>query len=603
MSQTTNPSGTAYDDRRWLILAVIGIAQLLVVLDVTIVNIALPSAQKDLHFSDDDRQWVITAYALSFGGLLLLGGRIADLFGRKWTFIAGLLGFAGASAVGGAAQSFGVLVGARALQGAFAAMLAPAALSLLTTTFTDPAERSKAFGIYAGIAGMGGAIGLLLGGALTEALDWRWCLYVSILFAVPAAIAGSRLLHHTAVDSRPRLDLPGTLTASSGLFALVYGLSHGESDGWGDPVTLGLLIGSAVLLAAFVAIERRVAHPLLPLRVVADRARGGSFLAIGDRQRGDLRRPAVPDLLPPEHEGPHRARDRSRVPADELHDRAHRCAHEHTVAAPHRPASARAHRHAHRRARHGAPDANRHRHRLRHARPALADPDRRRLRPDPRRVVPYRDRRRARARQRRRLGDGQYLPADRRLDRDRPVEHASRSRRRPGSSPTTARRPRCCGRRPSRATRPPSGGQRRSSRRARWSPARSCARTHAPRPSTPRPSPSRRTRKGPTMQTAPPTPPSRARPRARCSGRSLTSPAAPPSCCSRCSSWPFRARRVRRPARDRVARRRGRPGHRRRGGRRAGVPARPRGQAPSASSAKDRITAARRSGWSSGMSV
>ena len=179
-----------------------------------------------------------------------------------------------------------MLVGARALQGAFAAMLAPAALSLLTTTFADPAERNKAFGIYAAIAGMGGAIGLLLGGALTEALDWRWCLYVSILFAVPAAIAGSRLLHHTAVRSRPRLDLPGTLTASSGLFALVYGLSHGESDGWGDPVTLGLLIGSAVLLAAFVALERRVAHPLLPLRVVADRARGGSFLAIGIASAG-----------------------------------------------------------------------------------------------------------------------------------------------------------------------------------------------------------------------------------------------------------------------------------------------------------------------------
>src|SRR3954464_962740 len=212
-------------DRRWLLLAVIGIAQLMVVLDATIVNIALPSAQRDLGFSSDDRQWVITAYALAFGGLLLLGGAVAGPFRRKWTFVAGLLGFAGASAVGGAAPSFGVLVSARALQGAFAAMLAPAALSLLTTTFTEPAERNKAVGIFAGIAGMGGAIGLLLGGALTETLGWRWCLYVSMLFAVPAAVAGSRLLHHTAVRSRPRLDLPGTLTASSGLFALVYGLS------------------------------------------------------------------------------------------------------------------------------------------------------------------------------------------------------------------------------------------------------------------------------------------------------------------------------------------------------------------------------------------
>ena len=268
-------------DRRWLILAVIGIAQLMVVLDVTIVNIALPSAQQDLGFSDDERQWVITAYALAFGSLLLLGGRIADLFGRKWTFIAGLVGFAGASALGGAAQSFELLVAARALQGVFGAMLAPAALSLPATTFTDPAERGKAFAVYAAIAGMGGAIGLLLGGALTEVLDWRWCLYVTIVFAVPAAIAGTRLLHHTPAPTRPRLDIPGTLAVSTGLFALVFGLARAESEGWGDPVTVGALIGSAVLLGAFVALQRRVANPLLPLRVVADRNRGASFLAIG----------------------------------------------------------------------------------------------------------------------------------------------------------------------------------------------------------------------------------------------------------------------------------------------------------------------------------
>src|SRR3954453_5679492 len=273
-------------DRRWLILVVIGIAQLMVVLDVTIVNIALPSAQRDLGFSDDERQWVITAYALAFGSLLLLGGRIGDLFGRKWTFIGGLIGFAGASALGGAAQTFGLLVGARALQGAFGAMLAPAALSLLATTFTEPAERAKAFGIYAAIAGMGGAIGLLLGGALTEALNWRYCLYVSVAFAVPAAIAGTRLLHHVPAPARPPLDLPGALTASSGLFALVFGLARAVTDGWGDPVTIGFLVGSAVLLAMFVAIQRRVAHPLLPLRVVADRNRGASFLAIGTASAG-----------------------------------------------------------------------------------------------------------------------------------------------------------------------------------------------------------------------------------------------------------------------------------------------------------------------------
>jgi EmrB/QacA subfamily drug resistance transporter len=287
--QRASDAARGHHDRRWLILAVIGIAQLMVVLDVTIVNIALPSAQADLGFSDDDRQWVVTAYALAFGSLLLLGGRIADLFGRKWTLIAGLVGFAGASALGGAAQSFGVLVGARALQGVFAALLAPAALSLLATTFTDPAERGKAFAVYAGIAGMGGAIGLLLGGALTEALDWRWCLYVSLAFAVPAAAAGARLLRHgrAGTDSaRPRLDLPGALAASTGLFALVFGLARGESDGWSDPVTLGCLTGSAVLLAGFVALQRRAAHPLLPLRVIADRNRGASFLAIGTAGAG-----------------------------------------------------------------------------------------------------------------------------------------------------------------------------------------------------------------------------------------------------------------------------------------------------------------------------
>jgi EmrB/QacA subfamily drug resistance transporter len=275
-----------HHDRRWLILVAIGIAQLMVVLDVTIVNIALPSAQEDLGFSDEDRQWVITAYALAFGGLLLLGGRIADLFGRKPAFVTGLLGFAGASALGGAAQSFDVLVAARALQGVFAALLAPAALSLLATTFTDPAERGKAFGIYAAIAGMGGAIGLLLGGALTETLDWRWCLYVSIVFAVPAAFAAMRLLRQIPAPSRPRLDLPGAVTASAGTFALVFGLARGESDGWGDPITIGALSASVALLIAFVTVQRSATHPLLPLRVVADRNRGASFLAIGTASAG-----------------------------------------------------------------------------------------------------------------------------------------------------------------------------------------------------------------------------------------------------------------------------------------------------------------------------
>jgi EmrB/QacA subfamily drug resistance transporter len=269
-----------HHERRWLILGIIAIAQLMVVLDATIVNIALPSAQGDLGFSDGDRSWIITAYSLPFGSLLLLGGRISDLFGRKRAFIIGLLGFAAASAVGGAAPSFGVLVAARAAQGMFGALLAPAALSLLAVTFTDPAERGKAFGIFGAIAGVGGSIGLLLGGVLTELLDWRWCLYVSLLFAVPAAIAASRLLHHVTSPNRPRLDLAGTATATSGLLALVYGFSSAERVGWGETVTVAMFVVAVVLLTAFIALQRRVANPLLPLHIVLDRNRGGAYLAM-----------------------------------------------------------------------------------------------------------------------------------------------------------------------------------------------------------------------------------------------------------------------------------------------------------------------------------
>ncbi|HET6550152.1 MAG TPA: MFS transporter [Solirubrobacter sp.] len=277
MSASQNP----HHQRRWLILAVIAVAQLMVVLDITIVNIALPSAQDDLGFSDEARQWIVTAYALAFGSLLLLGGRLGDLFGRKWAFAGGLIGFAVASAIGGAAPSFAVLVAARATQGVFGALLAPAALALLATTFTDPLERGKAFGIFGAIAGGGSAVGLLLGGVLTESVSWRWCLYVNLLFAIPTALVAVRLLVNQAQQNRPPLDLPGTLTATFGLFALVYGFSNSESHSWGHPVTIVALAGSAVLLALFVVIEARAAHPLLPLRVLRDRTRGGSYLAIG----------------------------------------------------------------------------------------------------------------------------------------------------------------------------------------------------------------------------------------------------------------------------------------------------------------------------------
>jgi EmrB/QacA subfamily drug resistance transporter len=269
-----------HHNRRWAILAVLGIAQLMVVLDATIVNIALPSAQQDLGFSDDSRQWIITAYALAFGGLLPLGGRLSDLFGRKRAFLIGASGFALASALGGMAGSFGVLVAARAVQGVFGALLAPAALSLVSNTFTDPRERAKAFGIYGAIAGGGGAVGLLLGGLLTEYMSWRACLYVNLGFAIPAALAGFALLRQEARAARPRLDLAGVLTASAGLFGLVYGFSKAETDGWGAAITLGCLAAGVVSLTVFVMIERRVKHPLLPLRVVLDRNRGGAYLAV-----------------------------------------------------------------------------------------------------------------------------------------------------------------------------------------------------------------------------------------------------------------------------------------------------------------------------------
>ena len=266
---------------RWLILGVVCLGQLMVVLDATVVNIALPVAQHDLGFSDADRQWVVTAYSLAFGALLLLGGRLSDLAGRKRMLIIGAVGFAAASALGGAATSFGMLVASRAIQGAFGAMLAPAALSTLTVTFTSPAERGKAFGLFGAIAGAGGAVGLLLGGILTEYLSWRWCLYVNVIFALITVPAAARLLSRDRRDTGVRLDLPGTVLVVLGLVCVVYGLSEAETKGWGDSLTLALLVAGVVLLAAFAAVERRLAHPLLPLRIVASRHRGGSYLAVG----------------------------------------------------------------------------------------------------------------------------------------------------------------------------------------------------------------------------------------------------------------------------------------------------------------------------------
>jgi EmrB/QacA subfamily drug resistance transporter len=266
---------------RWWILGVVCLAQLMVVLDATVVNIALPSAQHDLGFSNADRQWIVTAYSLSFGGLLLLGGRLSDLVGRKRMLIIGIVGFGAASAFAGAATGFAMLAVGRAVQGAFAAMLAPAALSTLTVTFTEPADRGKAFGIYGAIAGAGGAFGLLLGGFLTEYLSWRWTLYINVALAFVAVAAASRLLRGQPRDRSVHLDLPGTLLEVTGLVSIVYGLSEAVTKGWGAPLTIGLLVAGGVLLAIFVVVELRVRHPLLPMRIVLNRFRGGAFLSVG----------------------------------------------------------------------------------------------------------------------------------------------------------------------------------------------------------------------------------------------------------------------------------------------------------------------------------
>jgi len=269
----------APDPGRWLALAVIVVSQLLIVLDATIVNIALPTAQVDLHISDANRQWMLTAYTLAFGGFLLLGGRIADYTGRKRAFIIGLLGFAAASALGGAATGAGMLFAARALQGTFGALMMPAALSLLTVTFTDPRERARAFGVYGGISGGGGAVGLLLGGVLTEYASWRWTLLVSTPVAALAALAALRYVRESRAHGDTRYDIPGALVSTAGLVGLVYAFVRAPSHGWTSWGTMGLLIGSVVLLALFVVIELRTKHPLLPMRVIMDANRGGAYLA------------------------------------------------------------------------------------------------------------------------------------------------------------------------------------------------------------------------------------------------------------------------------------------------------------------------------------
>jgi len=267
------------DPRRWFALVTIALAQLMVVLDSSIVNIALPHAQLALHISDANRQWAITAYTLTFGGFLLLGGRISDFIGRKKAFMIGLGGFAFASLLGGLAWNQQALFAARGLQGVFGALLAPAALSLLSVTFTDAKERAKAFAVYGALSGVGAAIGLIMGGLLTQYANWRWCLLVNTPMAFIAIFLTRKNVRESRVTKGDtRYDVPGAVTATGGMLAIVYGVSEASTKGWASTSALTFMLSGAALIGLFFFLETRVPHPLLPLRLF-NRIRGGAYLS------------------------------------------------------------------------------------------------------------------------------------------------------------------------------------------------------------------------------------------------------------------------------------------------------------------------------------
>src|SRR6201990_3011428 len=268
------------DERRWLALAVIVTAQFMVVLDISIVNVALPSIKTDLGFSQESLQWVITAYSIFFGGFLLLGGRLADLLGRRRLFMAGLGAFTVSSLLNGLAWSEGSLIAFRCLQGLGAAMLSPAALSILTTTLPEGRERHRALGIWGAVAGSGGAVGVLLGGVLTSAFSWPWIFYVNVPVGVAVLAVSPLLLRESRADLPSRyFDLPGAATDTGGLMLLVYGMTRATQHGWGTPATIGLLTASGVLIASFFLIESRSKAPLLPLRIFRLRTLTGSNIS------------------------------------------------------------------------------------------------------------------------------------------------------------------------------------------------------------------------------------------------------------------------------------------------------------------------------------
>jgi EmrB/QacA subfamily drug resistance transporter len=257
-----------FSERRWLALGLLCTAQFVVVLDASIVNVALPSIGAALSFSQENLSWVVNAYVLTFGGFLLLGGRLADLLGRRRVFIFGLVLFALASLAGGFAESEGMLIAARAVQGLGAAILSPAALSIVTTTFRDGAERNKALGVWGAVAGSGGAAGVLLGGVLTDWLGWEWVLWVNVPIGIAAAVVAPMLLAESRAESGTRsFDVAGALSVTAGLSVMVYALVDATDAGWGSTQTIGLLALAAVLLIAFVAIEQRSDAPLVPFRI------------------------------------------------------------------------------------------------------------------------------------------------------------------------------------------------------------------------------------------------------------------------------------------------------------------------------------------------
>jgi len=261
------------------VLFILAVTQFVILLDTTIVTVALPSLQSDLNIADADRHWVVTAYAITFGGLLLLGGRISDYMGRKRALIGSLIGFGVASLLGGLAGTPELVYAARGLQGVFAAVMAPVVLSILTATFTTPAERAKAFAVWGAVGGLGGSMGLILGGVLTEYTSWRWTLLVNTPATIAIAAAAYFILRESRAVGHKKYDIPGTLTSTAGIAAIVFGSTQAERHGWTSGNTLVPMVVGVLLVALFFLIEHRSTHALLPLSVLNDRVRGSSFLA------------------------------------------------------------------------------------------------------------------------------------------------------------------------------------------------------------------------------------------------------------------------------------------------------------------------------------